>query len=70
MKFDKVAIIVLIASYVIAIILYPSLPDIIPLQWNLSGAVSRQAPKWSIFLLALLPTIIYLSFKHKYGRKK
>jgi len=70
MKFDKVAIIILIVSYVIVIILYPSLPDIIPLQWNLSGAVSKQAPKWSVFLLALLPTIIYLGMKSKYSRKK
>ena len=31
-------------------ILYPLLPDVIPMQFSLSGAVNRTAPKW----LALL----------------
>lgn len=31
-------------------ILYPILPDVIPMQFSLSGAVNRTAPKWIALL--------------------
>jgi hypothetical protein len=31
-------------------ILYPLLPDIIPMQFSLSGSVNRTAPKWIALL--------------------
>lgn len=31
-------------------ILYPILPDIIPMQFSLSGSVNRTAPKWIALL--------------------
>jgi len=68
MKFDKIAIIIFAVSALMAVAIYPFLPDQIPLQWSTTGAVSRYGSRNEIFLIALLPTVIYLSVRYKYRR--
>lgn len=42
-----------------AIYYFPILPDQIPTHWNLSGEINKYSDKWMIFVLALLPIMIY-----------
>lgn len=46
----RVLIFLMIGLAIALAILYPLLPDIIPMQFSLTGSVNRTAPKW----LALL----------------
>lgn len=58
MKLNKKDLIILIVPIVIALILYPMLPDMIPRQIRLDGSVAYMH-KGFIFLLALLPFAVY-----------
>jgi len=61
MKKNKMWIIILIAlSIVGTLVIYPILPDEIPLHWNAKGEVDRVGAKINLSITALLPAIIYL----------
>lgn len=60
-------VIILAASLLAAAIAYPYLPAQIPYQFNPNGA--KYADKSFIYLIALLPTVIYLALRAKYSRK-
>jgi uncharacterized membrane protein len=62
-----VPLILLAVSYAAAIIAYPYLPEQIPIHWGTGG--TQYAGKAFIFLIALLPTVVYLSLRAKYGKK-
>lgn len=62
MKLNKKDLVFLIIPIIIALILYPILPDMIPRQFRLDGSVAYMHKKF-IFLLALLPFVVY-----KYGK--
>lgn len=47
-----------LAMVVVSAVLYPSLPDQMPMQWGLNGEVNRYAPKWQAVLF--LPVITVL----------
>jgi uncharacterized membrane protein len=64
MKLNKKDLIILIVPIVIALILYPMLPDMIPRQIRLDGSVAYMH-KGFIFLVALLPFVVY-----KFGRQR
>ncbi|MCX7772879.1 MAG: DUF1648 domain-containing protein [Clostridia bacterium] len=64
MKENKPVILVLIISLAAAAIAYPFLPQQIPVQWTIEGAV-RTCDKIFIFAFALIPAIIYYSIKSK-----
>ncbi|MDH5716846.1 MAG: SdpI family protein [Spirochaetia bacterium] len=60
MKF-KIFILTLSAVSVIATgIIYPSLPEIIPVHWNIYGEVDRTANKLYAFLMAVAPFVMYV----------
>lgn len=58
MKMNKKELMILIVPILIALILYPILPDMIPRQIRLDGSVAYMH-KGFIFLLALLPFEVY-----------
>lgn len=58
MKMNKKELKILIVPILIALILYPILPDMIPRQIRLDGSVAYMH-KGFIFLLALLPFVVY-----------
>ncbi|HHV45785.1 MAG TPA: DUF1648 domain-containing protein [Tissierellia bacterium] len=58
MKMNKKELMILIVPILIALILYPILPDMIPRQIRLDGSVAYMH-KGFIFLLALLPFVVY-----------
>ncbi len=66
---NRAPIIVLIVCIVIAAIVFPFLPEQIPMQWGVGGQVSRYGSRWEVFLIAALPALIFWSLKRKYGRK-
>ena len=68
MRMGKIGLVILLVPVVAAVVLFPFLPSKIPVQFNLSGEVSRYASKYFIFLFALIPYLIYLSIKRKMGR--
>lgn len=47
------------------IILFPFIPDKIPMQWNLSGEVIWYLPKWLFPLIGALPFVIYVRYRKK-----
>lgn len=58
MKLNKKDLAFLIIPILIALILYPILPDMIPRQFRLDGSVAYMHKRF-IFLLALLPFVVY-----------
>lgn len=69
LKKNMVTLIILAVSLIAAAIVYQFLPEQVPMQFNLSGGVSRMGSKWEIFIIALLPAVLYWSLRRKYGRK-
>lgn len=63
-------IVILIAPLAIALIIYPSLPASIPLHFSITGQVNRYGSKNFIFLIGILPFIIYVSILSKYRSHK
>lgn len=68
-KKNRVTLIILGVSIVIAAIVFQFLPETIPMQWGTSGEVSRYGSRWEVFLIALLPALVYWSIRRKYGRR-
>ncbi|WP_162862439.1 DUF1648 domain-containing protein [Acetivibrio cellulolyticus] len=64
MKKSLKSLCILIIPLVICAVLYPFLPDQIPRQFHSDGTKSYMAKEF-IFLLGLIPYIIYLSRKKK-----
>ena len=62
-------LIVLIVCVVIAAVVFPFLPEHIPMQWGADGQVSRYGSRWEVFLIAALPALVFWSLKRRYGRK-
>lgn len=60
MKSNKFYWMIIIASFLATLAIYPTLPDMIPLHWNFRGQVDRIGGKTSIFITALLPAALYL----------
>lgn len=61
-------VIILAASMAAAAIAYPHLPAQIPYHLNLNGTQSY-ADKEFIYLFALIPAVLYVALRAKYGRK-
>lgn len=62
-----IPLIILGVSMVVAVILLPFLPEQIPLHFSITGEVTNYGSKYTVFLIALLPAILYVSIKRKYG---
>lgn len=64
--FDKTTIILLIIaalSFIGHLLIYPMLPDQIPIQWSSDGSVNSWGEKYMDVVLALLPVLIVLLMK-------
>lgn len=60
MKLNQKIIAFITLSIIGTILIYPSLPEIIPQHWNINGQVDRFAAKGNLFITAALPLGIYL----------
>ena len=63
----RIVLIILGVSMVVAAISLPFLPEQIPLHFGSSGEVTQYGSKYTVFLIALLPAVIYIAIKRKYG---
>jgi uncharacterized membrane protein len=61
-------VIILAVSLLAAVILYPFLPAQIPIHFNSDGS-RNYADKQFVYLIALIPVVVYMSLKAKYGRR-
>jgi len=62
MKIINSAIIVFM--FLIGIVLFPALPDSIPMHWNVFGQVDNYMPKNpAVFLLPILTTVMFIAFQ-------
>jgi len=76
MKFNKkllIEILILVIPVIILFFLTPVLPDKVPVQWTFRGEnkfiASRFIDKKYVFLLGIIPFVLYELFKLKYGRR-
>jgi uncharacterized membrane protein len=72
MKFKKsylIDLLILLVPLIVMIIVTPCLPEKVPIQWNLSGEVSRTVDRGYAFLLGLIPFILYELLKFKYRNR-
>ncbi|XMB85907.1 DUF1648 domain-containing protein [Mycoplasmatota bacterium WC44] len=53
---------IMILTFVFTIIIYPSLPDQIPMHWNMNGVVDRYGDKSSVFILLAMAAFVYMLF--------
>ena len=53
----------LISMITLIVLVYKSLPDLIPIHYNLLGAIDAMGGKTSLWILALIATILFLSLK-------
>ncbi|HCC06573.1 MAG TPA: hypothetical protein DEP72_00200 [Clostridiales bacterium] len=60
MKFNKYISILIFLSIIGNILVYPYLPDVIPVHWGINGEVNGHGEKWMSFITALLPLGMYL----------
>jgi uncharacterized membrane protein len=60
---NMVVLAVIIFSFVLSMLLYPHMPDQMPMHWNTAGEVDSYMPKfWGLFLLPLISVGILLLF--------
>ncbi len=60
MKISKAVIVILLASFIGNFFIYPFLPEIIPIHWSIGGTINGTGSKNFIFLLGILPILIYM----------
>ncbi len=63
MKLNKKDLIILIAPFVLLAIIYPFLPARIPRQFHLNGQPPSYMAKEFIFLIGIVPYIIYVKYR-------
>ncbi len=63
MKISKTVIALIMLSVIATLVIYPSLPDTIPLHWNVKGEVDNTGSKNFVFFTAILPLAVYLLMK-------
>lgn len=62
LKKDLWLIILMMGSFIGVLLVLPSLPDRIPIHWNVNGQVDNYGSKESLILLGILPLALYLLF--------
>lgn len=65
MKLKDWLILIIPVAVIAVIMLFPFVPDKIPMQFNMSGEANWYLPKWIFPIVGVLPFIIYLKFKSK-----
>ena len=61
---DKIMIAITILSFLATILIYSSLPAVIPYHWGIDGSV-KTVGKWVAFITALMPVGIYYVVKFR-----
>lgn len=59
MKSNKILLTICLLSFIGTLAVYSSLPDVVPLHWNVNGEVNRWGSKVTMFGTALLPLAVY-----------
>ena len=57
-----IAALLIAATLIVTLILYPGLPSRIPMHWNWHGEVNRYGDKWEIFLMPAAMVVVALLF--------
>ncbi len=65
MKLKKKDLLVLIIPFIIIAVIYPFLPDRIPRQFHLNGQTTSYMAKEFIFILGIIPYLIYMRYRSK-----
>ncbi|WP_353332557.1 DUF1648 domain-containing protein [Bacteroides sedimenti] len=55
---EAIALLLLIATWLLAIIFYPKLPDVIPVHFNFAGEADGWGSKSHLFILAAVATLV------------
>ena len=63
MKISKTMVALLLLSVMATLFIYQSLPDTIPMHWNLTGDIDKTGDKNFVFITAFLPLAIYFLMK-------
>lgn len=61
-KYFLIATLVIAATFIVTLVLYPDLPGRVPAHWNWRGEVDRYGDKWEIFLLPGVMVFFVLFF--------
>jgi len=59
-KIQKGMIILILISMIVTFFIYSSLPEKIPMHWNIKGEINSYGGKSFVWFTALLPLVIYL----------
>jgi len=58
--YEKAAAGIVLLSFIIGIMLYPSMPDMMASHWDAAGQVNGYIPKlWGLFLMPVIATILF-----------
>ena len=57
-----IAALLIVATLIVTLILYPGLPSRIPMHWNWHGEVNRNGDKWETFLMPAAMVVVALLF--------
>ena len=57
-----IAALLIVATLIVTLILYPGLPSRIPMHWNWHGEVNRYGDKWETFLMPAAMVVVALLF--------
>ncbi|MCK5282948.1 MAG: DUF1648 domain-containing protein [Nanoarchaeota archaeon] len=62
-KIDKIIIMLIVLSFVLAFSIYPSMPEKMPIHWNAGGEIDSYSNRFiGVFLFPLVIAAIYLLF--------
>ena len=61
--FDGVGLLLVLAGFALAAVLYPGLPDPMPSHWNLAGQIDGWMPKfWGVTIFPMIMAVMWLVF--------
>ena len=65
MKLKGLLILIIPVVVIALIMLIPSIPTMIPMQFNSSGEANWYIPKWLFPIVGVVPFLIYLRHRNK-----
>ena len=61
--FDVAGLLLVLAGFAVAAVMYPGLPDPMPSHWNAAGQVNGWMPKfWGVMLFPIIMAVLWLVF--------
>jgi len=60
----KINLVIILLMFAVSFILYPKLPELLPMHWNIMGEVDNYMPKsLAVWVMPLLTAVMFIAFR-------